>query len=120
MTRIALLSTAALVSLSLAACAVGPKAPDARLPLEASGAFISQDAQATTSAPARDDWWRLYSDPALDVLVQQALVENNSIEVAAQNLRQVRAVLGEVRTGLLPSTQTSASYQRGRPSGSST
>ena len=120
MTRIALLSTAALASLSLAACAVGPKAPDARLPLEASGAFISQDGQATTSAPARDDWWRLYSDPALDALVQQALVENNSIEVAAQNLRQVRAVLGEVRTGLLPSTQTSASYQRGRPSRSST
>jgi outer membrane protein, multidrug efflux system len=116
MTRIALISTVTLASLSLAACAVGPKAPDASLPPEASGAFISQDATAMVSAPARDDWWRLYSDPALDALVQQALVENNNIEAAVANLRQVRAVLSEARTARLPTTQVTASAQRGRAS----
>ncbi|RZJ97340.1 MAG: TolC family protein [Brevundimonas sp.] len=125
MTRKALLSAVApisivLASLSQGACAVGPRAPDARLPLEASGAFISQNADAMLSAPARDDWWRLYSDPALDTLVQQALTENNDVEAAAANLRQVRAVLSETRTARLPTTQTSASYQRGRASRAST
>ncbi|PZO02171.1 MAG: hypothetical protein DCF28_08995 [Alphaproteobacteria bacterium] len=75
----------------LSACAVGPKAPDALIPLSASGAFTTSDlplaSGVVTAEPARDDWWRLYADPTLDGLVAQAFANNNQLESAAANLR---------------------------------
>jgi NodT family efflux transporter outer membrane factor (OMF) lipoprotein len=110
------LTATAGASLLLASCAVGPKAPDATLPPPASGAFIGASTPAVTAEAARDDWWRLYEDPALDALVGQALANNNELEAAAANLRRVRAALGEARVGRFPATTTSAGYQNGRPS----
>ncbi len=107
--------TAVCAAALLSACAVGPKAPEATLPPQASGAFIGQ--QMTTqvsSTPARDDWWRLYDDPILDGLIAQALAQNNDLEAAAANLRLVRASLAETRSARLPSTAIGAAAQRGR------
>jgi len=110
------LTATAGASLLLASCAVGPKAPDAALPPSASGAFLGAATPAVSAEAARDDWWRLYQDPALDALVAEALANNNDLEAAAANLRRVRAALGEARTARLPGTTTSASYSTGRPS----
>lgn len=110
------LTATAGAALLLASCAVGPKAPDATLPPSASGAFIGSQSAAVSPDTARDDWWRLYADPTLDGLVQQALTNNNELEAAAANLRRVRAALGEARVGRFPGTTTSAGYQYGRPS----
>ncbi|KQW83047.1 efflux transporter outer membrane subunit [Brevundimonas sp. Root1279] len=110
------LTATAGASLLLASCAVGPKAPDATLPPQASGAFISAAYPAVAAEAARDDWWRLYEDPILDGLVGEALANNNELEAAAANLRRVRAVLGETRSARFPSTNTSAAYNYGRPS----
>ncbi|RZJ01637.1 MAG: TolC family protein [Brevundimonas sp.] len=114
--KLRFLTATAGAALLLASCAVGPKAPDATLPPSASGAFIGSQSAAVSPDVARDDWWRLYSDPVLDGLVQQALTNNNELEAAAANLRRVRAALGEARVGRFPSTTTSAAYQRSRPS----
>src|SRR5690606_11607327 len=111
-----LLTATAGASLLLASCAVGPKAPDATLPPQASGAFIGSQSPAVSTAAARDDWWRLYDDPALDALVAEALTNNNELEAAAANLRRVRAALGEARTGRLPTTTTTAAANRSRAS----
>ena len=113
--RLRPLLTVTSAALVLAACAVGPKAPDATLPPLASGVFTTP-AVGTTTAPARDDWWRLYDDPALDALVQQALAENNQLEAAEANLRAVRASLSESRAGRYPSTQATGTGQYGRAS----
>ena len=103
--------------LTLAACAVGPRAPDATLPTTASGALIgSTQTSAVTTAEARNDWWRLYDDPVLDGLIGQAFAENNQLEAAEANLRAVRASLSEARAGRLPSTGLSASAQRSQGS----
>jgi len=110
------LTATAGASLLLASCAVGPKAPDAALPPSASGAFLGAATPAVSAEAARDDWWRLYQDPALDALVAEALANNNDLEAAAANLRRVRAALGEARTARLPGTTTSAAYSTGRPS----
>lgn len=110
------LTAASFTALVLASCAVGLKAPDASLPPSASGAFIGARSAAVSPEAVRDDWWRLYADPVLDDLVQQALANNNELEAAAANLRRVRAALGEARTGRLPSTTTAAAYTNGRPS----
>ncbi|MEG2390434.1 MAG: efflux transporter outer membrane subunit [Pseudomonas sp.] len=45
------------------------------------------------SAPA--DWWRLYKDPRLDQLVQQAMASNTDLRVAAANLSRARAQVDE-------------------------
>ena len=111
------LLAASSASALLAACAVGPDAPVPTLPLQGTGAFVGSADPAVTSAfPARDDWWRLYADPTLDGLVAQAFAENNQLESAAANLRAVLASLSEARSARLPSTTTSASVQRSRPS----
>jgi len=107
----------------LAACAVGPKAPDATLPPLASGAFVSSPlgvaSGAVSNAEARNDWWRLYNDPVLDGLVQQAFAENNDLEAAAANLRSVRATLNETRGGRLPSLTATGSGTYSRQSAGS-
>ena len=108
--------TAAAASALLAACAVGPRAPAADLPPAGTGAFVGSTSPTVSSAAARDDWWRLYADPTLDGLIQQAFAENNQLEAAFANLRAVRASLSEARTGRLPTTSTSAAYQRSQAS----
>lgn len=110
------LTASAVAALLTSACAVGPKAPDATLPPAASGAFIGSATPAVSAAQARDDWWRLYADPVLDGLIEQALAENNDLEAADANLRRVRAALGEARSGRLPSTTINAAANRSRAS----
>ena len=118
--RLTPLLTACAATALLAACAVGPKAPDALLPPSASGAFVSSSLgianSATSSAEARSDWWRLYADPTLDGLVEQAFAENNQLEAAAANLRAVRASLSEARSNRLPSTTVTGSANRAQSS----
>jgi NodT family efflux transporter outer membrane factor (OMF) lipoprotein len=47
------------------------------------------------SAPVPADWWRLYKDPRLDQLVQQAMASNTDLHVAAANLSRARAQVDE-------------------------
>ncbi|WP_426158388.1 efflux transporter outer membrane subunit [Pseudomonas sp. TSRC2-2] len=47
------------------------------------------------SAPVPADWWRLYKDPRLDQLVQQAMATNTDLRVAAANLSRARAQVDE-------------------------
>ena len=110
------LLTASGAALLLAACAVGPKAPDPTIPAQGQGAFIGSQSASVSTEAARADWWRLYNDATLDGLIQQALTENNELEAAATNLRAVRASLSEARAGRLPTTNASAGFTRSRAS----
>lgn len=105
---------AVLASVSLSACAVGPNYERPAAPTTSQGAFVSAEASVATAEAPPGDWWRLFQDPALDGLVQEALAANKDIAVASANLARVRAVRSEARAGLLPSTTVSASGQRVR------
>ena len=78
------------LGLLLSACQV--VGPDYHLPEEASvhrddlQGNLAQDAKAVVSAPVPGDWWRLYHDPRLDQLVQQAMASNTDLRVAAASL----------------------------------
>lgn len=111
--------TAAASSALLAACAVGPKAPVADLPVAGTGGFVGSASPTVSTAAARDDWWRLYEDPTLDALIQQAFAENNQLEAAFANLRAVRASLSEARVGRFPTTTTSGGVTRSQGSSAS-
>jgi outer membrane protein TolC len=62
-------------------------------------------------------WWRLFADPLLDRLVEEALSKNTDLRVAAANLRRARAVLRETRSGLFPTATLNASATYSRQSG---
>jgi multidrug efflux system outer membrane protein len=98
----------------LAGCSVGP---DYRPPQPLSGTqpvlLGTQEAQATPAQPPAQ-WWRLYQDPVLDALVQEALRANTDLAVAGANLAAARATLEGARLGRYPQTQLGAGTERGR------
>jgi multidrug efflux system outer membrane protein len=86
---------AALAALLVAGCAaVPPIDPSARPVIPE--AFRDSGARWTVAAPAesqpRGTWWKAFSDPILDDLVERAVRNNTSIQVAAARLAQARAV----------------------------
>jgi NodT family efflux transporter outer membrane factor (OMF) lipoprotein len=105
-------------ALSLAACAaVGPDHAPPSVPATAQAKFVSSSFGGVAEADARDDWWRLYNDPVLDGLVQQALAANKDIAVATANIAIARANLRGARSERLPRTDVAAGAQYGRPNG---
>jgi NodT family efflux transporter outer membrane factor (OMF) lipoprotein len=104
-------------ALALSACMVGPNyrspAPDA----PAQQPFLSGQSPAFTGEQPPGPWWKLFNDPVLDRLVEQALIANTDLRVAAANLSRARAVLRETRSGLFPSASASASATYTRQSG---
>jgi NodT family efflux transporter outer membrane factor (OMF) lipoprotein len=89
------------LGLLLSACQV--VGPDYHLPDEA--AVHREDLQGdlavngknVVSAPVPGDWWRLYQDPRLDQLVEQAMASNTDLRVAAANLSRARAQVDEAQ-----------------------
>jgi NodT family efflux transporter outer membrane factor (OMF) lipoprotein len=105
------------LALTASACAVGPNYRPPQTPAPAAAPFVSAaPAIAGPDAPP-PDWWRLYDDPTLDTLVQEALTENNDLKVAAANLMKAQGVLQQARAGLFPSTDLSFNDEYGVSSG---
>lgn len=114
----------ALIALpALAACATA--GPDYRPPVEsvattpaAMGAFHSAEGSAIASqALLPDHWWRLYNDPRLDELIEQALEVNADLRVSNANVARVQAVLRETEAARTVSTVTEGGASLARPSG---
>ena len=61
------------LSVSLAACRVGPNYHAPALPPGTEAPLVSLNTAAETPALPPDAWWRLYEDSRLDALVQEAL-----------------------------------------------
>ncbi|WP_369806008.1 efflux transporter outer membrane subunit [Sphingobium sp. 15-1] len=101
---------------ALTACAAGPDYKAPATPTTAAGAFIGAASPAVSTAQADEHWWRLYSDPVLDGLVQDALKANSDIRVAVARLEKARAQLRGARSDKLPQTTLSGSPSYGRAS----
>lgn len=92
---------ASLVALALlAGCATAgpdyaPPEHSAATTPGANGTFLSGQGPAFAQAELPDRWWRLYDDPQLDGLVEQALAANANIRAADANLRKADAILRE-------------------------
>jgi multidrug efflux system outer membrane protein len=104
--------------LPLAACAaVGPSHSPPPVPATAQDKFVGSNFASVADSAAQDDWWRLYNDPVLDGLVQQALAANRDIAVATANIAIARASLRGARSDRLPQTSIATGAQYGRPDG---
>lgn len=110
----------ALTSTGFAALpAVGPDY--VRPTVETPAAFRDADLGAwKTAAPAdttlRGDWWKLFADPALDVLETRALAANQDLRAAAARVEQARAAAGLARSSYWPQVSVEPSLGRERTS----
>src|SRR5688500_1702478 len=105
-------------ALALAACSVGPNYAPPATPSAAAGSFIRANSPAVQPlAPIRGDWWRLYKDPVLDGLIQDALGHNTDVRAAVARLARARASLREVKVDRLPEVGANAGATRGREPG---
>lgn len=83
----------------------------------ATGTFLSAQDKAFSDAPLPDHWWRLYADPRLDALVQEALAANADLRAADANLRRAEAVVRETLASRMLTTDLSGGGTLARPSG---
>jgi NodT family efflux transporter outer membrane factor (OMF) lipoprotein len=86
-------------------------APLANAPLEGADATLT----SPQNVPAV--WWRLYDDPVLDRLVNEAMTSNTDLRVAAANLARSREALGVAQAQGGFSGKTSALIERAQESG---
>lgn len=102
---------------ALSACTTGPDYTPPVLSSAAIGPFVSAAPGMLSGAAPDDIWWRLYDDPALDALIEQAFVANTDLRVAIANLKAAQAIAAEARNARLPSTTVTgnATYGRNQP-----
>jgi NodT family efflux transporter outer membrane factor (OMF) lipoprotein len=103
-----------LAAASLSACRVGPNFHAPTLPNRTDSPWMSRDPTAETTVEPPDAWWRLYSDPRLDQLVQEALRANRDLAAADANFTAARAALSAAHANRYPTTELSAGGLYGR------
>lgn len=92
-----------LAALVLAGCATSASIDPSSLPAapasfkestSTSRSINASVSAARTPSQAQGQWWKVFSDPVLDQLVDQASHNNNSVQIAAGRLAQARAISG--------------------------
>lgn len=81
----------------------------------AQGKFDAAHDPAFADAPLPDRWWRLYRDPALDIVVTDALAANTDLRLADANLRAATAVVDQALAGRTVQTSIDAGVALARP-----
>jgi len=107
-------ATLAAALMLLAGCVVGPNYEPPAPPVGAGAPFVSMNSTLETPTAPPNAWWRLYSDPRLDRLVQQALGANRDLAAANANFAAARAALSEVHAARYPSTEATTQAVYGR------
>jgi NodT family efflux transporter outer membrane factor (OMF) lipoprotein len=112
-----------LMVLALAGCTTA--GPDYQQPVHsaattpaATGAFQSAAGPGIDGTqPLPDRWWRLYNDPRLDALVEQALAANTDLRAADANILRAGAVLREAEASRTITTGVDSGLTLARASG---
>ncbi len=67
-----------------------------------------------TAASVSVQWWRSYSDPVLDKMIEEALAHNSDLTLAIARVDEARAQLGVARADQLPGVSANADTSRNR------
>lgn len=102
----------ALASSLLVACAVGPEYQRPAVELPAAWRDAPDNGRPATDAR----WWALYEDSVLDRLIDEALLHNHDLALAAARVEEARALSGVADAAQLPSVDASAQRDRSRSS----
>lgn len=103
--------TGLLAAFLLAGCTVGPNFQD---PLTSVPVAFRFDANASSGSIADLPWWKVYHDPKLQSLINQALSNNHDLRIAVTRVEQARQVALQTRSLGLPSVDYGGSVSRGR------
>ena len=97
----------------VAGCAVGPDyhKPDVSMPANWQSQTAFQPAQPN-DAQLKGPWWEMFGDAQLNQLEQQALQHNQSLQVAAEHLKQARLQVTVLSSAQLPQVGLQASDAR--------
>src|SRR6202050_1913633 len=117
---------AALLSLCLSGCVVGPKyhapAPDASAPAYKETPSESKETGDWTVAQPSDamlrgKWWEIFNDPELNALEEQLDINNQNIKQYFETFMEARAIVREARSQYFPTLAVAPSFARSRTSG---
>lgn len=86
-----------LLVVTSACTTVGPDYAQPVLPAGVANDFEASGSPAISREPLPAQWWRLYDEPRLDALVENALSANTDLRAAAANLERAQALTREVR-----------------------
>src|ERR1700748_396217 len=97
---------------ALCGCSVGP---DYQRPLNSvidrpstNSNFVEGARPVFAQDELTGDWWRLYRDPTLDVLIEQALAANTDLRVAAASIARAEAGADIAKAAQFPTTTLEA------------
>ncbi|WP_380780325.1 efflux transporter outer membrane subunit [Sphingomonas sp. R86520] len=108
---------AAVLSLLLAGCTVGPNFERPRADVApAFGPTRTDVASRTTTGTVDTRWWESFGDPELTSLIGRLASRNLDLQQAAERIEQARAVRSIVSAQGLPSVQGDANAVRQRQS----
>lgn len=104
--------------LALTGCNLAPKylSPKPVLPGEFKTSGVWKTGQPAADR-ARGEWWKLFGQSRLNELINQAEKANVSLELAAYQVAEARALAKADRAGLFPVLGANASSRRSRNSG---
>ena len=109
------LMVAAIGAALLASCAVGP---DYQRPAVQTPVAFKESVDWKIAEPrdelARGTWWKIFADRALDALIEQVNVSNQSLKVSEARYRQAQALTQSARASYLPTISANASSTRSR------
>ncbi|RPH51874.1 MAG: efflux transporter outer membrane subunit [Planctomycetota bacterium] len=105
------LRTASTVALLLVlGCAVGPDYEEPKTATASAYEGAAQDGLSQESAAVA--WWREFSDPTLDALIDRALAGNRDVAATTALLRETRALYAQETFNLAPTVTADAAYTR--------
>jgi len=101
--------------LLLTACITGPdyQRPELNAPVGYKSATPDEAAQPALAL----DWWRLFNDPELDALMDEALAANQTLKAAVARVAQSRASARSVKSAFFPVVTLDPSATRSRTPG---
>ncbi len=106
------------LAMLLAACKTGPdyKRPSLNTPPGYKSVAEGESAPSTLGR----DWWRLFNDPELNALMEEALKENLDLKAAMARVAQSRASAKSVKSSFFPVLTMAPSATRSRTPGQET
>jgi multidrug efflux system outer membrane protein len=108
--------TIGVVTLALSACMVGPNYHPPAAPAAPAFTEPAKPVTAPTyaAAIAYHNWWKIYRDPKLDDLENQADAANRDIKIAIAHVDEAAAATKIARSYLLPTVSGQLSVSRNR------
>ena len=102
------LAIAAVASLLLTGCLLGPRYRRPEMAPPEQHRFAETPAQAASIADT--PWWQIFQDPQLQELIRQAIANNLDLRAATARVEQARAQAGVAKSFLYPEIGASAGY----------